>query len=62
MNAQKKYEKRNESWNKSLAKKEAVKERESFFGRARLANSLTAEDMFDDTETDEIDELDFAMF
>lgn len=58
MNRQKQIEKRNDSYKKKIAKKEAVKERETWIGKARMRNHLAAE-LFEPVETDE---LDFRMF
>lgn len=55
-NTQKRTERRQESWNKSEAKRASVKERETWTGRARMANTVAGE-LFDNREPSEADDL-----
>lgn len=59
MNIQKKMERRNKSQDKAISKEQRVKERETFFGRARLANMLEAEKMFENDDCE--DDIDFTV-
>jgi hypothetical protein len=61
MSKQKNQERKNESFDKMVYKKEIIKERETFFGKARMRNAIASE-LFDSEPETEIDDLDFAMF